>query len=218
MAEGCSGAVSPLASRVDEEGADGVIARLLSYIRGVGDEEAVFRGGRELVRDADIVEGDGDERLGGGVLQSELDEFSGMELEVFDCFGAHEDRIGPTRERRHQVCRSSPLKVGVLEKRRLGDGRGADAEQVLKIASHVRVPVLERFYGCDARCGSDRRGSRRSDVGAGGLRHGDVGSVGEAGVDFGLMLIGGVEDRSGKGECQGESEHHPSPRQERSLT
>src|ERR1700730_18639168 len=131
---------------------------------------------------------------------------AGNEWEIFDRFGTDQDGIGLRRESAHQLIGGATLKVVVLHRGNRRDGRRIDTVQVLKIASDIGETVLDRFHGTDSRDCGQLLGGRRRRGGSGGLGDGDIGTVGQFGVYFGLCLIGGGERGGGwwGGECEGE--------------
>ena len=123
-----------------------------------------------------------------------------MELEVLDRLRTHEHTVRLLREFRDQRSRGAAREVCVLEFRCIDDGRGTHAVQVLEIRTDVREPVLQGLDRRHPRKGAEALGAGRSDGAPGGFGHGDVGAVGQSGVDLGLRAIGAVEDRGGCGE------------------
>src|SRR5205823_2342844 len=158
----------------------------------VGDEEAVLGGGGELLGDAGVVEGDGTQGLGPGVLNAQVDRVAGRELEVVDGLDADEQVVGALGEAPHQLVGGAAREVGVLQGCGLGDGARSDAVEVLQVGADVGEAVLEGFdvpYAGDLQGGPDGGW----DAGAGRFGDSDVGAVGQPGVDLGLLVIGGVE-------------------------
>src|SRR5438132_6255787 len=85
--------------------------------------EAVARRGRELLSDTDVMEGHGYVLLGPCVLQSQRDPIAGLELEVLDRLGTHDDVVRMLCESLHELTRATALEVRVLELRGVDDRR-----------------------------------------------------------------------------------------------
>ena len=67
---------------------------LLGDVAGVGEQEAVVRRCRELLGDADVVEGNVDVLLRDAVLQAKRDGVTREQLEVVDGLCGHEHSVG----------------------------------------------------------------------------------------------------------------------------
>jgi hypothetical protein len=89
----------------------------------------------------------------------------------------------------------------VLQRGDAGDAGRVDTVEVLQVGADVGEAMLNGFDRPD----TGYRGELVAGLGAhGGTRRfgdGDIGAVGELGVDFGLGLVGGVERRGGGDEC-----------------
>ena len=88
---------------------------------------------------------------------------------------------------------------------------GVDAIEILEVAADIGEAMLHRLRGGDARqrrqpCqeGAGRR------IGAAG--HGDIGAIGQLGVDPGLGPVCGVEDRRRGGEGHRQQHHREGAR------
>ena len=134
-----------MSAGVDEKRSDGVAAGVLGHVGGVGDEEAVLRGGGELGNDPDVVESHGGQLMGEGVWQAQVDGVAGDELEVFDRFGADQKRIGLSSQLLQQVLGGAAVKVVVLQRSDAGDAGRVDTVEVLEVGADVGEAMLDWF-------------------------------------------------------------------------
>ncbi len=185
---------------LDQERADGVAAGGLGDVVGVGDQERVGRGGREFLGHADVVEVHGLQRLRAPVLQPQPQPIARLELEVLHGLGGDEDTVGAPGELVHQACRGASVEPRVLQLTGRADRARPHAVEVLQVGADVREAMLQRLDAADALDLGESVGIRGPDDRARRLGDGDVGTIGEARVDFGLLLVRGVEDRGGAGE------------------
>ena len=102
-------------------------------------------------------------------------------------------------ERREGLRGAPSPEERVGHRRGPGDGPRIDPVEVLQIVADVGEPVQHRFGRRDAREPTNACDGRGGEAGRGRVRRGgDVGAVRELGVDAGLTLIRGVEDRRGR--------------------
>ena len=156
--------------------------------------------------------------FGAPVLQSQAQKIPRSQLEIGHGLCRDEDTVRPGAQRLHQCGRRPAGEPRVLKLPGVADRAGTHAVEVLQVRADIGEAVLQRL---DAGHPGDLRqpvGVARPDARAGRLRDGHIGAVGQPRVDLRLLPVGGVEDRGGARERDGQRRQRDGAREQAALT
>ena len=191
------------AGRLHEQRRHGGVVGRLREIAGIDDGVGILGSGRELLRDADVGEADRNRPACARVEHAHRDPVARVQLVVVHDLLAQEDAV----RRAARACRARLEAVPPanheswsLAPRTIG--RRIDSVDILEVAPDVGVAVLEGLGRGDARGFRHAVAEARRQPARSARAEHHVCAVREAGIRLGLLLVGGVERRSRRGEAR----------------